>query len=213
MEDLEELLPNTTSPSNNNANPSCCNNKKVRLAVEGCSIVASSLLFFEVFHNPMCGLVFNCGCSFNPWLGGTGWQYCNVHNPNLSSPRCPWCISPRDTPSWTWATGKTFVVIGMVGAWLLVGWYIKKMKTKIASSSSSINTSSESYLILHERKACHIRRRIAPICWFVFHHVVSGLIFALATGYPYFLFFTFANHQRKSAPLAPVLPNVTTVAA
>jgi len=39
-----------------------------------------------VFHNPYCGLLFRCRCTW-PWAGG--WDGCNVHHP--SGPKCPWC--------------------------------------------------------------------------------------------------------------------------
>ena len=54
-----------------------------------------------------------------------------------------------------------------------------------------------------------MKRWIAPVAWFFWHHAIVGLIFGLATGYPYWFFITFPNRQRHSAPLAPVLPNAT----
>ena len=195
QEDHDELtlLPTSIkSPSTSPYTcPRCTTTTKFKFLLEGSIVTASSLLFNAVFHNPMCGLVFNCGCSFNPWLGGTGWNLCNVHNPNPNSPRCPWCISPRDTPNWTWVTSSTCVVVLMVAAWFVVGW-------KMYQTKGNGNTLTS-----------RMKRRVAPIAWFLIHHTLSGLIFAIATGYPYFFFFKFANHQTPSPPLLPILPNIT----
>ena len=187
---LDTELSNSKSSSSSSC-PPCHNN--LRNIIEGGVVTASSFLFYEVFHNPMCGIVFRCGCQFNPWLGGSGWLLCNVHNPSLDSIRCPWCLSPRDTPMWTWTTSRTCIVILMVMSWLFIGWRLER---------------KQSWKLV-KRESCRIRRRLAPILWFLVHHAFSGLIFALATGYPYWFFITFPNHQQHSAPLNPVLPNVT----
>lgn len=195
MLDQATLLPTSKAPPTPHQScPQCTTTPtKLRVAVEGALVTGSSLLLYEIFHNPLCGLVFNCGCGFPIWLGGSGWLKCNVHNPDPNSPRCPWCISPRETPAWTWTTSKGFMVLLMVGTWAAVGWHLHR---------------KERWQLI-ERSHCRIRRRVAPVVWFVLHHLVVGLLFALATGYPYFLFFTLANTQRKTGPLSPVLPNTT----
>ena len=168
------------------------------LAMEVTVVTASSILLYEIFHNPLCGIVFQCGCTFNPWLGGTGWLKCNVHNASVDSPRCPWCISPRDTPLWTWTTGRVFIVTLMIVSWFVVGWKITRKQNSTTWR-------------LVERESYKFRRRIAPVVWFLIHHALSGLIFVLATGYPYWFFFTFPNSQKHSPALLPILPNVTSV--
>jgi hypothetical protein len=42
----------------------------------------------RIVHSPLCALMFGCGCA-PLWAGG--WRHCNVHRPNMSLPRCPWC--------------------------------------------------------------------------------------------------------------------------
>jgi hypothetical protein len=179
--------------------PSCKTTKsKLCHAIETTAVTVGSVLFNEIFHNPMCGMVFRCGCSFNPWLGGTGWLLCNVHNPNINSPRCPWCISPRDTPSWTWTTGTTITVTLMVASYYSAGWKFQRDQSK-----------SQVFQCLERSWNKSMRRIVAPILYFFFHHLFVGLIFALATGYPYWLFFTLPNTQVHSKPLLPILPNIT----
>jgi len=78
-----ELSTNTTTATTTRLtnNPSLLLSS-LAILVEGCAVLGISLLTHAahaVFHNPLCGLVFRCGCSFNPWLGGTGWLLCNVH--------------------------------------------------------------------------------------------------------------------------------------
>ena len=41
-----------------------------------------------IFHDKICGVVSNCGCTW-PWAGG--WRKCNTHNHD--GPRCPWCVA------------------------------------------------------------------------------------------------------------------------
>ena len=187
-----------TSPQSLAMDHLCSNSLNLRLAMEGTVVTASSVLLYEIFHNPLCGIVFQCGCTFNPWLGGTGWLKCNVHNASIDSPRCPWCISPRDTPQWTWTTGRVFIVTLMIVSWFVVGWKITRKQNSTTWR-------------LVERESYKIRRRIAPVVWFLIHHALSGLIFALATGYPYWFFFTLPNSQKHSPPLLPLLPNVTSL--
>ena len=101
----------------------------VATAVEAIVTLSLCWLFQYAFHNPMCGFVFRCGCTF-PWLGG--WKNCNVHNPN--SPHCPWCIAVEPT---VWATSDAFVVSLMFAGWLLARLAtIKRIRTLRARASS-----------------------------------------------------------------------------
>lgn len=182
---------------------------------------------YKLFHNPMCGLIFSCGCTWS-FLGG--WKNCNVHFAGLRSPRCPWCVSPRDTPSWTWTTGEACTVSVMLFSWIL------------AVSAFCRSSDDHNYSILAERKddetemiqrtsckhsnpnlSCCVPlkapfkkklvfvRLMVPLFAFVVHHSLVGLAFALGTGYPYYYFFTFPNTQLPSLPLPPYL-NVSTAA-
>jgi hypothetical protein len=44
--------------------------------------------WMKIFHDKICGVVSNCGCTW-PWAGG--WKKCNIHNHD--GPRCPWCVA------------------------------------------------------------------------------------------------------------------------
>ena len=44
--------------------------------------------WMTIFHDKICGVVSNCGCTW-PWAGG--WRKCNIHN--HTGPRCPWCVA------------------------------------------------------------------------------------------------------------------------
>lgn len=46
-------------------------------------------ILLSIFLLPMCGLIFQCGCSYL-WSGRE--LHCNIHDPE--TPNCPWCISP-----------------------------------------------------------------------------------------------------------------------
>lgn len=50
---------------------------------------AISIAFTIVFILPLCGWMFQCGCSFL-WLEGYGYAQCNIHQPGV--PHCPWCV-------------------------------------------------------------------------------------------------------------------------
>jgi hypothetical protein len=46
-------------------------------------------LLLSIFLLPLCGAIFQCGCSY---LWSTRDLHCNIHNP--VPPHCPWCIAP-----------------------------------------------------------------------------------------------------------------------
>ena len=87
-------------------------------------VAGASWATYTLFHNPMCGLIFACGCT---WSFRGGWKQCNVHYLGFgSSPRCPWCVSPRDTPKWTWTTGGAFTIAVMIMSWMLATFAISR---------------------------------------------------------------------------------------
>ena len=103
-----------TAPSSSSCTTSTA--ARLRLLAEAGAVTVASWGFNEIFHNPWCGALFRCGCTWS-WAGG--WTKCNVHNPAPNSPRCPWCLSARDTPATTWSTSSAFVVVLMVLGWML----------------------------------------------------------------------------------------------
>ena len=107
----------STAPSSSSSyTTSTAASARLRLLAEAGAVTVASWGFNEIFHNPWCGALFRCGCTFS-WAGG--WTKCNVHNPAPDSPRCPWCLSARDTPATTWSTSSAFVVVLMVLGWML----------------------------------------------------------------------------------------------
>ncbi|HSE41259.1 MAG TPA: hypothetical protein VLH08_10895 [Acidobacteriota bacterium] len=46
-------------------------------------------ILLSVFLLPLCGLVFQCGCT-HLWAGAD--SHCNIHVPG--KPDCPWCVTP-----------------------------------------------------------------------------------------------------------------------
>jgi len=48
-----------------------------------------TLLIMLVLITPLCGLLFNCGCTW-PWQGLE--SHCNIHQPETVH-QCPWCVS------------------------------------------------------------------------------------------------------------------------
>lgn len=90
----------------------------------GCEAgVAAGLcyVFDWIFHNPFCGLLFQCGCTWNcgPWSEKTcrgGWDDCNVHN--AKKPWCPWCRAPQDNPRWAWLVSDALTIVLMVVAFV-----------------------------------------------------------------------------------------------
>ena len=81
----------------------------LRAALEVVVYGAFAYGFDSVFHNPYCGWLFNCGCTFN-WAGG--WSRCNVHNPH--GPQCPWCAAPWKWPHLTPLVSPNLAIALMV---------------------------------------------------------------------------------------------------
>jgi hypothetical protein len=46
-------------------------------------------IFLVIFITPLCGWVFDCGCT-HLWAGAA--THCNIHD--ASKPDCPWCVIP-----------------------------------------------------------------------------------------------------------------------
>lgn len=266
--------------------------RKYTHIIEAGAVIVGSWGFYSVFHNPMCGVVFQCGCTWN-WAGG--WAKCNVHNP--TGPRCPWCVAPRDYTVWAWTASDGLCIFLMIISWFVVAfavsWVSSSRKQRqsyhlvhdselerstlpseldtssIASSwsrdhkslqhgdwnfesgsavaggrgSSFIDVECEDngtertpsttpqaidegnndpqnincktaccrgeLQVKARSSACAVwGRRAAPFITFLAHQSLVGLAFTLATGYPYWFWYTFAYTQPATPPLPPVR-NVT----
>mmetsp|Transcript_72810 Transcript_72810/g.193494 ORF Transcript_72810/g.193494 Transcript_72810/m.193494 type:complete len:160 (+) Transcript_72810:116-595(+) len=64
-------------------------------AAEGCLAVAGCSAVNWALHNPYCGLLFRCACTW-PWAGGAAG--CNIHH--ASGPKCPWCNVKQTALKW-----------------------------------------------------------------------------------------------------------------
>ena len=190
--------------------------------LEGACVAGASWATYSLFHNPMCGLIFACGCT---WSFRGGWSRCNVHWVGMRSPRCPWCVSPRDTPNWTWTTGEACTIAVMVASWLLATFATTNRSQEYDENGEYDAVTSEISpisCVQEETKPwpsvfalSHVQRRfskramccrwVVPLLAFLVHHSIVGLAFALGTGYPYYYFFTLPNTQPSSLPLPPFI--------
>ena len=145
------------------------------VAAEVCAAAAGCRAFDWALHNPYCGLLFRCHCTW-PWAGGSA--HCNVHH--ATGPKCPWC-NVRHTPlHWlAWAIKDNFTVCAMVlayiGTWLAQSRGLAQLRKGVVVPRSSACLSV-------------LTRATAAMLTFVLLGFVLGLVFYLGTDYPCFLF-------------------------
>ena len=93
-------------------------------ACVGCNLVNSAL------HNPYCGLIFRCGCTWQ-WAGG--WANCNVHNP--AGPKCPWCNVRNTSLDWLETViSSEFTVLAMLAAYSAV--WLWQVRDRVVQSAA-----------------------------------------------------------------------------
>lgn len=113
-----------------------------------------------IVHDPFCSWLFRCGCVVI-WNGG--WNNCNYwRNINNGGPRCPWCMARRNI---SWTTDYLIYALMMV-VFLAALYYRKK----------SVYT----YAV--------VWRWTLPMASYFLFGIIVGVIFKIATGYPYFIF-------------------------
>ena len=146
--------------------------------VELCAAAAGCRLFDWALHNPYCGLLFRCHCTW-PWAGGSA--HCNVHH--ATGPKCPWC-NVRNTPlHWlAWAIKDNFTVSAMVLAYVIT-W----LAQTVGPSASPLLPKGG---IVARPSVCLpiLTRATAAMLTFALLGFVLGLVFYLGTDYPCFLF-------------------------
>ncbi|KAK3272563.1 hypothetical protein CYMTET_19153 [Cymbomonas tetramitiformis] len=113
-----------------------------------------------VFHNPYCGLLFRCGCTWN-WAGG--WDGCNVHNP--TGPHCPWCAAKKRV---AWTVDNNTVAVLMLAAYF--GLVFKQLDNVAPSMASK-----------------RLKGALIAFGVFLLHGFIAALVFKVATGYPHFI--------------------------
>ena len=159
---------------------------EVMIAAVGCASVD------KIFHNPYCGVLFRCHCTW-PWMGGSA--HCNIHG---TGPKCPWC-NVKNTPlrwlSWAITDGPTIALMfcAYCGCWALQ----HRARHRISLVPLLAETEKG------DRDACRRTvqrisvRALAAVLTFLLVGLVLGLVFFLGTDYPCFLW------------IAPLGPNGT----
>lgn len=139
----------------------CCSAAELLVAGGGC------WLFNYCFHNPYCGVLFRCHCTW-PWAGGA--QRCNVHH--LSGPKCPWC-NVRNTAlaALAWAISDNFTVCMMVLSYVAV-MLLQRQRTRHWLPTSK------------RQLAMRVSTAMATFLALGF---AMGLVFYAGTDYPCFL--------------------------
>ena len=144
--------------------------------VELCAAAAGCRLFDWALHNPYCGLLFRCHCTW-PWAGGSA--HCNVHH--ATGPKCPWC-NVRNTPlHWlAWAIKDNFTVSAMVLAYVIT-W----LAQTVAVGPSASPLLPKGGLVARPSVCLPIlTRATAAMLTFALLGFVLGLVFYLGTDYP-----------------------------
>lgn len=167
-------------------------------------VVGIVYMFDWVMHNPTCGQLFQCGCTWN-WAGG--WDRCNVHDPH--QPHCPFCEA-RKRSAWT----TTWLVRGAaVGIYY---WFSRRRGLALSGLFGRDGGEDGDYLPLYAPEAepetaytvqgaeprPRPGRRKSPavtaaglvllpaLAWCVAITVVGWVFFLSNPSYPYFLFYT-----------------------
>mgnify|MGYP003654818294 CR=1 FL=1 len=130
--------------------------------IEAIAIFFFLWLFRWVFHNPYCGFLFQCGCTWN-WAGG--WIGCNVHDP--TTPSCPWCSSVP--PALYLVQGRTDLLI-MFSSYLVASYLAPPGQRWSARAM--------------------LRRTIVPLIVYTIYNAAVALGFKIVTGYPHYMFWT-----------------------
>lgn len=166
------------------------------------------IYFFSwFFHNPFCGFIFQCGCTF-AGTPGIGWKHCNVHN--VSGPKCPWCNAKKNV---VWLVDTNSVNILMFISYLIAAIYQwKKVDQRrqidniysdlvaynedpedITTNNAVNNRKWSVHSDRNDHKLCNIKpilkRLWIPFFVFTIYDLILGIIFYFATNYPYFMWF------------------------
>lgn len=155
---------------------------------------AASCAFDWALHNPYCGLLFRCHCTF-PWAGGAAG--CNIHH--ASGPKCPWC-NVMSTQLWwlAWAITDRFTIACMILAYVAV--WMAQMPGRVGEVRQ--------WMLARSTPRQLLLRAAAGITTFLILGFALALVFYLATDYPCFLWITdgscgfAASTDRPEAPRA-----------
>ena len=125
-----------------------------------------TLLAMLVLIAPLCGLLFDCGCTW-PWQGLD--SHCNIHNPEAAH-QCPWCAS---------------VLMGTisVGLAFLVGFLLAMKPIK---SSYDVRDSAMAGVQRISITAELVKRVLVGMLGFFIVAVITGWLSGYVQEYPYF---------------------------
>lgn len=159
-----------------------CPSRAVATAAELAIAAGICTTVDKVFHNPYCGVLFRCHCTW-PWAGGS--DPCNIHH--ARGPRCPWC-NVRNTPlRWlAWAITDATTISCMLAAYCLV-WVLQHRRLVSAPLDTVL------LLAPTRKRAVSLAARrlglrlLAAIVTFLVLGLALGLTFFLGTDYPCFL--------------------------
>ena len=156
--------------------------RRAAVAVELGLAAAGCYGIDKIFHNPYCGVIFRCHCTW-PWAGGAA--HCNIHNP--TGPRCPWCNVRNGPLRWlAWGINDITTIVLMFVVYC-VTWAVQQ---------SCARRSGPMTFARFDRKqamcdALAVRRFgvrvLAASVTFLLLGLSLGLVFYLGTDYPCFL--------------------------
>ena len=147
-------------------------------------------VFSYYFHNPFCGFIFRCGCTFGK-TQHDGWKPCNIHN--VSGPHCPFCAAKKSV---VWLIDTRSVDVLMFVSYVIVAMHHWKDQDKQRKRILLLNgerTDDVDATVITIRGKCFyvndvLKRLWIPFAVFTIYDAIVGFIFYLATDYPYFMF-------------------------
>lgn len=125
-----------------------------------------TLLAMLVLITPLCGLLFDCGCTW-PWQGLE--SHCNIHKAEAVH-QCPWCVS-------------TVAGIVSVGLAIMVGLLLSMEPIK---SGYDVRDSALAGMGQTATAPEFIKRVLGGLLGFVSVAVMAGWVSGYLQGYPYF---------------------------
>ena len=181
--------------------PTRCAKSALLLAFELALVVFGSGGFEHMMHNKACGFAFRCGCTWD-WAGG--WKRCNVHV--VGAPHCPWC----EATGWRKVmVSHSFILTLMVVAWAVArgaAWTLQRRRRAAVTELYASPTPAGRCNVVRGATLGCIITLMMPLVAFAAHTVFVSAAFIAYSGYPYWFWFTFPNHQDASSPALPPFP-------
>ncbi len=129
---------------------------------------AITLTCILIIITPLCGWIFNCGCTW-PWAGLD--SHCNIHNASQQH-QCPWCVSLVFGYLLTTISAVISAVVAWHGSSLLPSRFYR-------SATSTKEISQVSFVVGINS--------ILGLCVFLVLALLNAWLAAKITHYPYFV--------------------------